>query len=158
MSRRRRAQRRDVLADAVYASKLVSRFINVLFKDGKKSKAERIFYKALEFLSSEYDVKDSFQVFKDAIHNVRPVLKVSSVRVGGANFQVPQKVDEFRGMLYSVRWIISAASKRPPSDMYQKLGHELFDASQEKGGAIKKKNETHKIAEANKAYSHFAKN
>ncbi|AFC69310.1 30S ribosomal protein S7 [Rickettsia amblyommatis] len=155
MSRRHAAEKRVILPDMKYNSILLSRFINNIMKEGKKALAEKIVYSAFNKIEKKHRV-DPYQTFKNAMHNVKPHLEVTSVRVGGANYQVPTHVDERRGYALASRWIINAASKRSEKMMIDKLAEELFEASNNRGVAIKKKEDTHKMAEANKAFSHFS--
>lgn len=155
MSRRHAAERRVVKPDSKYNSVLLSQFINKLMIDGKKSKAEAIVYGALDRVSKKYGA-DSFEAFKTGMDNVKPYVEVKSVRVGGANYQVPSPVDERRGFAVATRWIIESATKRSGRSMIDKLSDEIFDASNNRGAAIKKREDTHKMAESNKAFSHFA--
>lgn len=154
MPRRGRIKKREVVADAVYNDMIVAKFINKLMYDGKKSIAERIFYNALLNIKSKTG-KEGVEVFKQAISNVRPVLEVKSRRVGGATYQVPVEVREARGIALSIKWILNAARNRREHSMLERLTAEIIDASTEKGAAIKKKEDTHKMAEANRAFAHF---
>lgn len=155
MSRRHSAEARVVLPDVKYGSVFLTKFINSVMVEGKKSLAERIVYGALDLIAKKHKV-DSFDAFNNAVSNVKPNVEVTSVRVGGANYQVPSAVDEKRGNTLAVRWIIAAASKRSEKTMRERLAEELFDASNSRGGAFKKKEDTHKMAESNKAFAHFA--
>ncbi|AFB20708.1 30S ribosomal protein S7 [Rickettsia canadensis] len=155
MSRRHAAGKRVILPDMKYNSILLSRFINNIMKEGKKALAEKIVYSAFDKIEKKHRV-DPYQIFNNAMHNVKPHLEVTSVRVGGANYQVPTHVDESRGYALASRWIINAALKRSEKMMIDKLAEELFEASNNRGVAIKKKEDTHKMAEANKAFSHFS--
>ena len=154
MSRRHAAEERVVLPDVEYGSVLLSKFMNSIMQDGKKATAEKIVYGAFELIKSKHKV-DPFEAFNTAINNVRPNLEVTSVRVGGANYQVPSPVNEKRGNTLAIRWIIEAASKRSERTMKLKLSEELFEASNERGGSVKKRDDTHKMAEANRAFAHF---
>jgi small subunit ribosomal protein S7 len=154
MSRRHSAVKREVLPDVKYGSVLIAKFINNIMNQGKKELAEKIVYKAFDLLKSKHRV-DPFEAFNSAITNVRPHLEVTSVRVGGANYQVPSPVDDRRGHTLASRWIIDAAKKRSGS-MIIKLSEELFEASNNRGVAVKKREDTHKMAEANKAFAHFS--
>jgi len=153
MSRRHAAVKREILPDVKYGSLLISKFINNIMEQGKKELAEKIVYKAFDLLKSKHRV-DPFEAFNTALTNVRPHVEVTSVRVGGANYQVPSPVEERRGYTLASRWIIDAAKKRSGSMMI-KLSEELFEASNNRGVAVKKKDDTHKMAEANKAFAHF---
>ena len=155
MSRRHAAVKKVIKPDTKYNSVLLSRFINNVMKDGKKSLAEKIFYGALNRVEKKHNA-DAFKTFTDGINNVKPFVEVTSVRVGGANYQVPSSVDERRGYALATRWLINAALKRSGRSMVEKLAEELFDAANNRGVAIKKKEDTHKMAESNKAFAHFA--
>lgn len=154
MSRRHSAVKRIINPDTKYNSVLINKFINHLMKDGKKSLAERIVYNSFERIKKMHG-SEAFKIFTEAMNNVKPYLEVNSVRVGGANYQVPTPVDERRGFTLATRWVISAAKKRSGRSMIEKLADELFDAASRRGAAIKKREDTHKMAEANKAFSHF---
>jgi small subunit ribosomal protein S7 len=154
--RRNRAPVRRVLPDPVYNNKIVTKFINSLMYDGKKSVAAKIFYGALDLIEARGngEVK-SIDVFIGAIDNVKPVMEVKSRRVGGATYQVPVEVRAARQQSLAIRWILDAARKRNERTMIQKLAGELSDAAGEKGAAHKKKEDTYKMAEANKAFAHY---
>jgi len=152
--RRRRAPQRPVLPDPVYNSKVVTKFINKLMLDGKKSIAQKIMYKALERIESKSGEK-GIEVFEKAIENVKPVMEVKSRRVGGATYQVPVEVRPIRQQSLAIRWIVDAARKRNERTMIERLSNELMDAATEKGAAFKKKEDTYKMAEANKAFAHY---
>lgn len=155
MSRRHAAEKRVILPDMKYNSPLLARFINNIMKEGKKALAEKIVYSAFDKIERKHRV-NPFEAFNNAMNNVKPYLEVTSVRVGGANYQVPSPVDERRGYALASRWIINAASKRSEKMMIDKLAEELFEASNNRGVAIKKREDTHKMAEANKAFAHFS--
>jgi len=155
MSRRHAAVKKVIKPDSKYNNLLLSRFINSIMKDGKKSLAEKIVYEALERVEKKHS-SDPFQTFSDGMNNVKPFVEVTSVRVGGANYQVPSPVDERRGYALATRWLISAALKRSGRSMVEKLSEELFDAANNRGLAIRKREDTHKMAESNKAFAHFA--
>ena len=155
MSRRHAAVKRIIKPDSKYQSVLLSKFINNLMKDGKKAIAEKVVYGALARVEKKHGA-DPFKTFNDSMNNVKPYVEVSSVRVGGANYQVPSPVDERRGYALATRWIVDAATKRSGRSMIEKLAEELFDAANSRGVAIKKREDTHKMAEANKAFAHFA--
>ena len=155
MSRRHAAVKRVILPDMKYNSTLLARFINNLMKEGKKALAEKIVYSAFNKIEKKHRV-NPYEAFNTAMNNVKPYLEVTSVRVGGANYQVPSPVDERRGYALASRWIINAANKRSEKMMIDKLAEELFEASNNRGIAIKKKEDTHKMAEANKAFAHFS--
>jgi small subunit ribosomal protein S7 len=154
MSRRRRADIRDVAADPVYNSTLAEKFVNSMMWDGKKNTAQRIFYTAMEKLG-ERAGDEPLKVFKKAVENAKPLLEVKSRRVGGANYQVPIEVPQNRRTSLALRWIIGQARGRAEKGMAEKLANELLDAANMRGGAIKKKDDVHRMAEANKAFAHY---
>ena len=154
MSRRQRVVKREILPDPVYNSQLLSKFVNVVMKDGKKSVAERILYGALALIE-ERTGEDPMKVFKKAIDNVKPTVEVKSRRVGGSNYQVPIEVKPNRRLALSFRWLITAAKARSEKTMRQRLAGELMDAAEARGAAIKKKEDTHRMADANKAFAHY---
>src|SRR5574337_1104442 len=154
MPRRREVPKREVLADPKFGSQDVSKFINVIMQAGKKAVAERIVYGAFAHISGKSG-KDPLEVFASAISNVKPVVEVKSRRVGGANYQVPVEVRPARRMALSMRWIREAARKRSEKSMAQRLGGELLEAAEGRGAAMKKREEVHRMAEANKAFSHY---
>ncbi|HXH14179.1 MAG TPA: 30S ribosomal protein S7 [Alphaproteobacteria bacterium] len=154
MARRRVAEKREVLPDPKFHDTMVTKFINVLMVGGKKSVAERIFYGALETVG-ERSKQDPLIIFKRALDNVKPVLEVKSRRVGGSTYQVPVEVRPERRQALSSRWIIQAARSRSERTMQQRLAAELLDAANNTGLSIKKKEDTHKMAEANKAFAHY---
>ena len=154
MPRRREVPKREVLPDPLYNSQLVTKFVNVVMRAGKKSTAERILYAALETVK-ERTQDDPVKVFKRAIENVKPAVEVKSRRVGGSTYQVPVEVNPSRRLALSIRWIIQYAQARGEKTMRAKLAGELLDAAENRGGAIKKKEDTHRMAEANKAFSHY---
>jgi small subunit ribosomal protein S7 len=154
MSRRHRAEKREVMPDPVYGSAVASKFINLMMIGGKKSTAEKIFYGALESIKAQTG-RNPIEVFAEAMEKVAPALEVKSKRVGGATYQVPMEVKAERGQALSIRWILAAARNRSDKTMQERLTKELLDASTEKGAAIKKRDDTHKMAEANKAFAHF---
>ena len=154
MPRRREVPKREILPDPKYSNIDVAKFINVLMTSGKKSVAERIIYGAFEQISKRGG-KDPLEVFNQALQNARPMVEVKSRRVGGANFQVPVEVRPVRRMALAMRWLREAARKRGEKSMGQRLAAELMDASEGRGGAVKKREEVHRMAEANKAFSHF---
>ena len=153
MSRKRRAPKRKNYSDPKYRSEVVSKFINSIMHDGKRSTAEKILYTALDKIKSKN--KDPVEVFNLAVNNVRPNLEVRSRRVGGATYQVPVEVKSNRSQALALRWILTASKKRKNKTMAEKIFFELIDASQNKGSAVKKKEDTHKMAESNKAFAHF---
>ena len=154
MPRRGFIPKREVLPDPVYQSPLVTRFINCLMHEGKKSTAESIFYGAMTTVQ-ERAKDDPVKVFRKAVDNVKPLLEVKSRRVGGSNYQVPIEVRPERRTALALRWIIGYARQRPDKSMKEKLANEILDASVLRGGAFKKKEDTHKMAEANKAFAHY---
>jgi small subunit ribosomal protein S7 len=154
MPRRREVPKREILPDPKFKSEDVAKFINVLMTRGKKSVAERIMYGALAVISKKSD-KDPFEVFGSAINNVKPMVEVKSRRVGGANYQVPVEVRPIRRMALAMRWLREAARKRGEKSMGLRLANELMEAAEGRGGAVKKKEEVHRMAEANKAFAHY---
>ena len=153
MSRKRRAPKRKNYSDPKYRSQVVSKFINSIMHDGKRSTAEKILYTALDKIKSKNE--DPIKVFNSAVNNVRPNLEVRSRRIGGATYQVPVEVKSNRSQALALRWILIASKKRKNKTMAEKIFFELLDASQNKGSAVKKKEDIHKMAEANKAFAHF---
>ena len=154
MSRKKQAPKRIVYPDPKYQSLILTKFINFIMYDGKRSVAEKIIYSALDKIK-EKTKEDPIKVFNDAIGKVRPNLEVRSRRVGGATYQVPVEVKSKRSQTLALRWILEASRKRKNKTMSDKLFNELMDASQKKGNAIKKREDTHKMAESNKAFAHF---
>ena len=154
MPRRREVPKRDILADPKYGSVEVAKFMNVLMTAGKKSVAERIVYGAFDAITKKGG-KDPLEVFTQALNNIKPMVEVKSRRVGGANFQVPVEVRPVRRVALAMRWLREAARKRGEKSMGARLAGELIDASEGRGGAVKKREEVHRMAEANKAFSHF---
>jgi len=154
MPRRREIPKREVLADPKFSSVDVAKFVNVLMKAGKKSVAERIIYGALEQIKKKSN-KDPLEIFNLAVSNVKPVVEVKSRRVGGANYQVPVEVRPVRRVALAMRWIRDAARGRGEKSMGARLAGELSEAAEGRGGAMKKRDEVHRMAEANKAFSHF---
>lgn len=154
MPRRREVPKRDILPDPKFGNVDLSKFVNTLMVDGKKSVAETIIYDALEQIQKKSG-KDPLEVFSIAIGNVKPMVEVKSRRVGGANYQVPVEVRPVRRMALSMRWLREAAKKRSEKSMSLRLAGELMDAAEGRGGAMKKRDEVHRMAEANKAFSHF---
>ncbi|HRC84328.1 MAG TPA: 30S ribosomal protein S7 [Thermoanaerobaculia bacterium] len=154
MPRRREVPKREVLPDPIYSSQLVTKFVNVMMDDGKKAVAQRILYSALDTIR-ERTSDDPMKVFKRAIENVKPAVEVKSRRVGGSTYQVPVEVRPSRRLALSLRWLISTAQGRGEKTMRARLANELMDAAEHRGGAIKKKDDTHRMAEANKAFSHY---
>ena len=154
MPRRRRIEPRKILPDPKFGSELLAKFINVLMVDGKKSTAEAIVYGALETLSQRTG-KDALEAFDSALENVRPTVEVKSRRVGGSTYQVPVEVRPTRRNALAMRWVIEAARKRGDKSMALRLANELTDAADNKGSAVKKREDVHRMAEANKAFAHF---
>lgn len=154
MPRRRKISKREVPLDAKYGSDLASAFINALMNDGKKGVAERILYGAFELIE-ERSGKPALEVFKRAVSNVKPMLEVKSRRVGGATYQVPIEVPPSRRQALAIRWIIQFARKRAEQTMQERLARELLDAARKEGSSIKKREDTHKMAEANRAFAHY---
>ena len=154
MPRRRVEARREALPDPKFGSELIARFINMMMVDGKKSIAERVLYGALEQVTQKKG-GDGVALLEQALDNVRPLVEVKSRRVGGATYQVPVEVRPIRRNSLAMRWIIDAARKRSEKSMSQRLAGELMDAADSRGAAVKKKEDTHRMAEANKAFSHY---
>jgi small subunit ribosomal protein S7 len=154
MPRRREVPKREILPDPKFSNQDLSKFVNVLMTSGKKSVAERILYGALEQVGKKTG-KDAIEIFNLALTNAKPQVEVKSRRVGGANYQVPVEVRPARRMALSMRWLREAARKRGEKSMGMRLAGELIDASEGRGGAVKKREEVHRMAEANKAFSHF---
>ena len=154
MPRRRRIEPRKILPDPKFGSELLAKFINVLMVDGKKSTAEAIVYGALETLAQRTG-KDALEAFDAALENVRPTVEVKSRRVGGSTYQVPVEVRPTRRNALAMRWVIEAARKRGDKSMALRLANELKDAADNKGSAVKKREDVHRMAEANKAFAHF---
>ncbi len=154
MSRRGHTPKREALPDPLYQSPLVTRFVNCMMWDGKRSVAERSFYGAMEMIKDRLK-EDPLKVFRRAIDNVKPALEVKSRRVGGSNYQVPIEVRPARRTALALRWLIGFARARPEKAMYERLANEFMDAASLRGGAFKKKEDTHRMAEANKAFAHY---
>ena len=154
MPRRREVPVRPTLPDPIYGSQLVTRFINNMMVDGKRTVAERIFYSALEIVKKKSE-DDPLKVFERAVDRVRPAMEVKSRRVGGSNYQVPVEVPYKRRQSLAMRWLISFAKDRPERTMIDKLAGEILDASSGRGGAAKKKEDVHRMADANKAFAHY---
>ena len=154
MPRKGPVAKRDVLPDPVYGSKVVTRFINKVMPDGKKGIAESIVYDAFDIIRSKTG-KDPLEVFEQALENVMPVLEVRARRVGGANYQVPVEVRSDRRLTLGIRWMVGYARQRSERTMRERVAGELMDAANNTGAAIKKKEDTHKMAEANKAFAHY---
>jgi small subunit ribosomal protein S7 len=154
MSRRRRAEIREVQPDPVFNSTLAEKFVNSMMWDGKKTVAQGIFYRSMDMLRDRSG-DDPLKVFKKAVENCKPLLEVKTRRVGGANYQVPVEVPQNRRTSLAIRWILNNARSRPDKGMADKLANELNDAANMRGGAIKKKDDVHRMAEANKAFAHY---
>jgi small subunit ribosomal protein S7 len=155
MPRRREVPKRDIAADPIYQSPLVTKFINCIMYGGKRSTAERIIYKSFDIIKDK-TADDPLKVFKKAIDNVKPSLEVKSRRVGGSNYQVPVEVNPNRRLSLSIRWLLAYARERGDGKtMQEKLANEFMDASNLRGGAVKKREDTHRMAEANKAFAHY---
>ncbi|HEY9202742.1 MAG TPA: 30S ribosomal protein S7 [Sulfurimonas sp.] len=152
--RRRKAPVREIMPDPVYGSKVLTKFINKIMYDGKKSTAEKIIYSALDIVSSRGE-KSGIDTFNDAIENIKPIIEVKSRRVGGATYQVPVEVRPVRQLSLAIRWLVDASRKRNERTMAERLANELMDAASEKGTAFKKKEDTYRMAEANKAFAHY---
>lgn len=152
--KKREVSKRDILPDPKYNDKLVAKFINGIMRYGKKSVAESIFYQAFEMIQEKTN-KDPLKLFKQAMENIKPVLEVRSRRVGGATYQIPVEVRYERRQALAIRWILTFAKKRSEKSMHEKLAMELIDAANNRGTAIKKKEDTHKMAEANRAFAHY---
>lgn len=154
MSRRTEAPKREILPDPKYGSVKLAKFVNILMFDGKKSVAERVIYGALDVLKDK-GITDPVETLEAALDNVSPAVEVKSRRVGGATYQVPVEVRPIRRSALAMRWIIDAARKRGEKSMMLKLAGELGDAAERRGGAVKKRDDTHRMADANKAFSHY---
>ena len=154
MSRRHRAEKREILPDAKFGDAMLSKFMNNLMKDGKKSVAEKIVYNALDRMEARLR-RAPVEVFHEALSNVKPSVEVRSRRVGGSTYQIPVEVRPERRDALAIRWLISAARKRNEKTMEERLAGELTDAANLRGGAVKRREDTHKMAEANKAFSHY---
>ena len=152
--RKRRAEKRDVLPDSIYKSKVVTKLINQIMQDGKKGTAQKILYEAFDIVEQKTG-RPAMEVYEDALKNVTPALEVKSRRVGGANYQVPIEVSDERGQALALRWIVNYAKNRSGKGMAVNLANELIDAANGTGGAVKKREDTHKMAEANKAFAHY---
>ncbi len=152
--RKRRAEKRDVLPDPVYNSKIVTKLVNQIMQDGKKGTAQKILYEAFDIIASKTG-REAIDVYNEALENVRPALEVKSRRVGGSNYQVPIEVTDDRSQALALRWIVNYAKLRNGKGMAINLANELIDAANGTGGAVKKREDTHKMAEANKAFAHY---
>ena len=155
MPRRRRPESREILPDPLYGSTLAEKFVNNMMWDGKKAVSQKIFYEAMDKIK-ERSGDDPLKLFKKAVENCKPLVEVKTRRVGGANYQVPVEVPNNRRTSLAIRWILINARSRPEKTMPEKLANELNDAANSRGGAIKKKDDVHRMAEANKAFAHFA--
>jgi small subunit ribosomal protein S7 len=154
MPRKAHIVRREILPDPVYASTLVSKFVNQMMWDGKRSVSQQIFYRALNIVG-EKSGDDPLKVFKKAVENVKPILEVKSRRVGGSTYQVPMEVGAVRRTSLSIRWLIGYSRSRGEKSMEEKLAAELLEAANNRGNAVRKKEDTHRMAEANKAFAHY---
>jgi small subunit ribosomal protein S7 len=152
--RKRRAEKRDVLADPIYSSKVVTKLVNQIMNNGKKGTAQRIVYSAFETVENTTK-KPALEVFEAAMENIKPALEVKSRRVGGSNYQVLIEVSPARGRALGLRWLTSYARSRGGKSMAEKLANEIMDAANGTGGAVKKREDTHRMAEANKAFAHY---
>jgi small subunit ribosomal protein S7 len=152
--RRRRPIKREVLPDPKYGSKLISKFVNCMMLEGKKGVSETILYKAMDIIEKKTQ-KDPIEVFVQSLENVKPLIEVKSRRVGGATYQVPIEIRPERRQALGIRWIVNYARNRSEKTMYQRLAGELMDAYNNTGSSVKKKEDTHKMADANKAFAHF---
>jgi small subunit ribosomal protein S7 len=152
--RRRKAPVREILADPIYNSKVITKFVNTVMLDGKKSTAEKIMYGAIANLDARGEAS-GIELFEKAIENVKPLLEVRSRRVGGATYQVPVEVRAVRRQTLALRWLVDAARKRNERTMVERLANELFEAANDRGTAFKKKEDMHRMAEANKAFAHY---
>ena len=154
MSRRRKAEKREIVADPKFNSTLVTQFVSSVTKSGKRRLAENIFYSAVD-MAAQRTGQDGLSIFKKAVDNVKPTLEVKSRRIGGTNYQVPVEVSSERRVSLAIRWLIKYSRERSEKSMAEKLANEFIQASKNEGGAIRKKVDTHKMAEANKAFAHF---
>ena len=154
MPRKGHVPKRQVIPDPVYNSPLVSKFINCIMWKGKKSTAEQVFYGALDIIKDKTG-EDPLKVFKKAVDNVKPVLEVKSRRVGGANYQVPIEVNQYRRVSLSIRWLITFTRMRKEKSMQERLAAEFMDAAGNRGAAVKRREDVHRMAEANKAFAHY---
>ena len=154
MPRKGPATKRDILPDPKYRDLTITKFVNMMMQDGKKGATERILYGAMNLINQRSG-EESLEVFKRALDNVKPVVEVRSRRVGGATYQVPVEVRATRRNSLAMRWLVQAARQRPEKSMKEKLAGELFEAAQNRGGAVKKREDTHRMAEANKAFAHY---
>ena len=155
MSRRRKAEKREIRPDTLHGDKVLSKFINIVMINGMKSKSEKIVYDALNAAANKLKVKSPIDVFRNALGNVKPGIEVRSRRVGGATYQVPVEIRNERAQALAIRWIVDASRKRNEKSMVDRLAQELADAHDNKGISVKKKEDTHKMAEANRAFAHY---
>ena len=155
MSRRRKADKREIIPDTQFNDKVLSKFINIVMYDGKKSKSEKIVYDALDIASKKLKISNPIDLFRTALNNVKPGIEVRSRRVGGATYQVPVEVRNDRAQALAIRWIVDSSRKRNEKSMIDRLAQELADAHENKGTSIKKREDTHKMAEANRAFAHY---
>ena len=154
MPRRRVAKKREILPDPMYTNRLVAKFVNCMMRAGKKSLAEQLFYKSMGIIENRMKT-DPLKVFKQAMDNVKPVLEVKSRRVGGATYQVPVEVRPERRLSLAIRWLIAFSRERSEKTMQERLAAEFIEAANNRGAAVKKKEDTHRMAEANKAFAHY---
>lgn len=155
MPRRKVIAKREILPDPKFGSVLIAKFINVVMERGKKAVAEKIIYNALDIIQQKKANLESITVFSQAIDHIKPVVEVKSRRVGGANYQVPVEIGQSRQLALAMRWLADAARKRSEKTMYARLANEIMEAQEKKGGAIKKREDTHRMADANKAFAHY---
>src|SRR5579872_4658682 len=155
MPRKGFVARRKIAGDAVYGSDLIQKFISSMMYDGKRATAQAIFYQAMENVAKKTEGGDALTLFKKAIENVKPLLEVKSRRVGGANYQVPVEVNQFRKQSLAIHWLVLYARQRSGRSMEAKLAEEIMDAANGRGGAVKKREDVHRMAEANKAFAHY---
>ncbi|MCH2057211.1 MAG: 30S ribosomal protein S7 [Thalassotalea sp.] len=155
MPRRRVVGQRKILPDPKFHNELLAKFINILMVDGKKAVAEKIVYGALDILAEKNNEKEHLELFEEALENIRPAVEVKSRRVGGSTYQVPVEVRPVRRNALAMRWLVEAARKRGEKSMAQRLANEMLDASDNKGSAVKKREDVHRMAEANKAFAHY---
>ena len=155
MSRRRRADKREILPDSKFNDRVLTKFVNIIMVDGKKSLAESIVYKALDIASNKLKSKSQIDLFKNALNNVKPGIEVRSRRVGGATYQVPVEIRSERAQALAIRWIVDASRSRNEKSITERLANELMDAHEKRGISVKKKEDTHKMAEANRAFAHY---
>jgi len=153
--RRRRPERRQILPDPLYNDKSVAKFVNYIMEEGKKGIAEKIFYGSLDIISDQLKTDNPIDVFKKAINNISPNLEVKSKRIGGATYQVPMEVSDSRKKALAMRWVLTFSRSKKGKTMSHRLASELISASNNEGSSIKKKEDTHRMAEANKAFAHF---